>query len=125
MKNLLLTFCMLVFTLVIISCEDDDGDTLCESGAIVHEFTDYVSAVYLYNLDESRFFIRYSVPGTIDSIYDGYLCHELITDFNLTENLQVKFTGKFSELPDNSNLTSQVGGQEIFLLEVTGIKPDK
>lgn len=124
MRNSLFSIIVLISLLFISSCKEEEEDTICDPGVIVHKFEDFVSGTYHFDLNTNSYFISYHVPGTIDSVYTGYLCHELITGFNLTDGLPVRFTGIFSELPENFPTTASLGGQEFFHLEVTGIVMD-
>jgi len=112
MKKITYLLCFLLFILV--SCSEEADP--CNPGAIVHKFPDSTNGSMHFDADLNFFYIRYSVPGTIDSSYVGYLCDSR-TDFE--DGIVVVFSGNFRET--SIEPLTRTGGSEIFSLELDSL----
>ena len=65
-----------------------------------------------------QFYIRYFVPGTIDSNYRGYIITELFPDFLFTEGMTVEFSGRFYETDAYPDILIRLGGEQIAVLDL-------
>lgn len=87
----------------------------------MHEFTEPIMGAVHYDTDLQRYFIRYRVPGTIDSSLVGWICDIPEVDFELEKvpiegtGLPVEFTGNFRDIEDFSPLTTTAGSEHFFL----------
>ncbi len=108
----------LVASLAFFQCEDDQPPN-CTDGKLVLTVTEETGTLH-YNQQRASYYIRYFIPGTIDTNYIGFVCTNAFPEFAFTEGMSVTFSGNFRETSvyDNNDFEIVVGGQEIYLLQL-------
>lgn len=97
------------------SCGDDDS--LFDDDKLIDQVTDVEGTLHYDDLYEQHF-IRYFVPGTIDSNYRVYINSEPFPDFLFTEGMTVEFSGRFYETDAYPDITILLGGEQIAVLDL-------
>ena len=72
--------------------------------------------------DYKDYYIRYWIPGTIDSSYRGFVCDDDLDGLSKEEGMNVVFSGTFRETDDYQNVTYAIGGEEIYRLSLSAIQ---
>lgn len=107
---------LLLFT----QCRNDDGiDVRCENGgAVVHSVTDAEGTVS-YNEDLDSFLVHYHVSGTVDEVWTGVICPNVLSSFAVADGMYIRYSGNFKD--DNGDLSAYqvMGGQTVYYLELT------
>lgn len=99
------------------SCGEEEVN--CNSGKVIAQVNEE-SATLHFNAKREAYYVNYYVPGTIDTFYKGFICTNAFPDFEFTEGMSVTFSGNFREtdLYDNDDFETVIGGQEVYLLEL-------
>ncbi|MBX0289543.1 hypothetical protein K3G63_03790 [Hymenobacter sp. HSC-4F20] len=101
------------------SCEkdDDSAQAACEAKSDVVRQADKWEGRIVFDSALNTYVVRYSVPGSIDSVLDGLVC-SLPADLRQPGQL-VTFSGNYRAYTGASK--PQIGGQEYYYLELTSI----
>lgn len=90
----------------------------CKNGGELIANVDDSQGTLHYDDQYEIYYIRYFVPGTIDSNYKGYICAEVFPDFQFTEGMTVNFGGQFYETDAYDDSLIAIGGESITVLEI-------
>lgn len=105
-----------LFGLLLSSCGENQG--VCDnSDKFLKEVKDQQASLH-YDDQYETHYIRYFLPGTIDSNYKGYICTEVFPDFLFTEGMTVEFSGRFYETDAYDDALTVLGGETIAVLEI-------
>ncbi len=95
-----------------------ENEKACDnSGEFIEEVNDEQASLHFDDQYEA-YYIRYHLPGTIDSNYRGYICTDAFPDFLFTEGMTVNYSGKFYDTNAYGDVLIATGGETITVLEL-------
>ena len=92
--------------------------TCAEAQTVVHRISSITGTVG-YHINKDQLTLSYYLPGTIDSQWTGVVCN-LPAEYRVIGK-RVTFRGEFRDA--QKKLTPVFGGQEMYYLYLTDIKP--
>ncbi|MEQ9299750.1 MAG: hypothetical protein RIF33_14350 [Cyclobacteriaceae bacterium] len=110
------TVIIIIVALILGGCGEEDS--ACQQGEkFIAEVNEAQGSLH-YDDQYETHYIRYFLPGTIDSNYKGYICTEVFPDFLFTEGMTVNFSGKFYQTDAYDDVLIAIGGESITVLEI-------
>ena len=105
---------IIIFLAAIIACSCDK-EVNCNSGIGASTLVDGEGTVVCHP-GFNRLVIRYHIPGTIDS-FNTYIPCNLSADY--TAGMEIQFKGNVQPLDEKNEPTTQIAGEEFFVLLIT------
>ncbi len=110
------TLAILIYSLLFSACGENEG--ACDKSDDFLSEVDQAQGSLHYDDQYETHYIRYFIPGTIDSSYKGYICAEVFPDFLFTEGMTIDFGGRFYETDAFDDALIAIGGEHIVVLEI-------
>ena len=124
-KNRLFSLSILIILSISITnsqCKKDNSDKFCEIQRSTYSSVDNKEGIIGYYEKYKRWAIytKVNTPNNIDSRIIGLTCS--IPSSLQTDGLAVNFSGTYKTFTANENITPQIGGDELYYLDISKLE---